>query len=69
VASDSELRDDFQIAGHGCAAGGLSNAALNQSVITTGAVAAGVGALILGGVIILLSDDSSSSSSTNGTNK
>jgi hypothetical protein len=69
VASDSELRDDFQVAGHGCAGGGLSNAALNQSVITTGAVAAGAGALILGGVIILLSDDSSSSSSTNGTNK
>jgi hypothetical protein len=72
VSSQSELREDFQVVGHGCAFGGLASNALSQPIITLGAAAAvGAGALVFGGAIMLLSGGggSSGSNSTNSTNK
>jgi hypothetical protein len=70
VSSQTELREDFQIVGHGCAFGGLASNALNQSIITLGTAAAvGAGALVVGGAIMLLSGGggSSGSNSNNST--
>lgn len=46
LESQSDLREDFRVAGHGCGAGGLSEFALDQSAIRT-PVGIGLGAIIL----------------------
>ena len=59
VKSQTELREDFQVFGHGCATGGLANATLTASEIPVGAIVVGT-LVIVGGVVIgvLLGGDS-----------
>lgn len=51
VNDDKGLEADFQVAGHGCAQGGLANTAISGSSIPTEAIIVG-GVVILGGVVI-----------------
>jgi hypothetical protein len=68
VTNQEELGEDFQVAGHPCAPGGLADQALTQPAIPVGAVVAGT-LVILGGVVIgVLSSDSNNNTSNNNTN-
>ena len=62
--SDDKLLEDFRVAGAGCLNGGLSEQALQSTVIPTEAIIIG-GVVILGGVIIGILGSNSSSNSTN----
>ena len=58
VTDQSELHEDFQIAGVPCIAGGLASAALSQSAINTAAATFGV-AVFLGAILIGVLDNDS----------
>lgn len=51
VNNDTGLESEFQVAGHGCAQGGLANSAISGSSIPAEAIVIG-GIVILGGVVI-----------------
>jgi len=59
VNDDKSLEPDFQVAGQGCAQGGLANTVISGSSIPTEAIVIG-GLVIVGGVVIgtLLKGDS-----------
>ncbi len=67
VTSESSLLEEFQVAGHGCADGGLSEFALDRSGIKVPHVALGVGAIILC-VVFCLPDGDSNVDTNNSTN-
>jgi hypothetical protein len=64
VKSDAELREDFQVVGHGCATGGLANSTLTESTIPVGAIVVGT-LVIVGGVVIGILIGGKSNNDTN----
>jgi hypothetical protein len=76
LQSDETLLEEFRVAGHGCAAGGLSEFAMDSQSIRT-AVYAPLGIIFVGGVACLVSEGcgggsggptSTNITSNNGTN-
>jgi hypothetical protein len=62
--SQSDLREEFQVAGHGCAGGGLANQVLAGSDIPTEAIIIGA-FLIVGGIAVGLATSNDSNNNTN----
>jgi hypothetical protein len=62
VTSDSNLLEEFRVAGHGCADGGLSEFALDRSGIKLPHVALGVGLILC---LVFCLPDGDSNNSTN----
>jgi hypothetical protein len=65
--SQSGLLEEFQIAGDGCAGGGLANQVLAGSAIPTQVIIGGVGVIILC-VVLCLPDGDSNTDTNNATN-
>lgn len=65
VRSDKHLREDFQVAGHGCASGGLAQSTIAGAKIPTAAIIAGAAVLVIGGAVILLKSPDSNNKTNN----
>jgi ferric-dicitrate binding protein FerR (iron transport regulator) len=62
--SQSDLREEFQVAGNGCAGGGLANQVLAGSDIPTEAIVIGA-ILVVGGIVVGLATSNDSNNNTN----